>query len=355
MYSRVGIGSPQQSPNRGGFVGETFSGGRISTTAQWSTSVTTSLWLFSLLLFDPFALFTALLSVASVLFYYYIPEHYHHAELSYPVSWSVASFVVIFPVTFTIGQSFSRRERGNTCLAQIKSLMIHIYVAHSIWDWDKTKNGRRNMPAVHAAGVKNILLQQAEILNDCLNLPPICPTRTKDGESYSFEDTEKFGARVEERRVLMARMMKCVRELGCCVELLKYHGLPANEASRVNQYSHMVQTDINDALQLKDFRTPLRIRGEWAPGVASVLNAILILTCSFPLSSLGTQPPAFVQIYLVLLPIFYGPNYAHMAKHGTNLAFAICFSIFISMALVGLFNVQVSRIHVQSLIWIHLF
>lgn len=136
------------------------SNGRISTSASWSTSVTTSLWLFSLLLLDPLAIATASISVASVLFYYYVPEAYHHSELSYPVSWTVASFVVIFPVTFTIGQSFSRRERGNNCMAQIKSLMVHIYVAHSIWDWDKSKNGRRNMPSVHAAGVKSILLQQ---------------------------------------------------------------------------------------------------------------------------------------------------------------------------------------------------
>jgi hypothetical protein len=213
----------------GNYVGKNHSGGRISTVASWSTSVTTSLWLFSLLLFDPFALATACMSIASVLFYFYVPEAYHHSELSYPVSWTVASFVVIFPVTFTIGQSFSRRERANNCLAQIKSLMVHIFVAHSIWDWDKSRNGRRNMPSVHAAGVKSILLQQAEILTDCLNLPPICPTRTQEGESYSFEKRDQFEDRVEERRVLLARMMKCARELGCCVELLKYHGLPANE------------------------------------------------------------------------------------------------------------------------------
>jgi hypothetical protein len=263
-----------------------------------------------MLVFDPLALGTSVLSTLSCLFYYYVPEHWGHSEISYPVSWSVASFVVIFPVTFTINQSFARRERGNNCLAQIKSLIVHVYLAHSIWDWDKSKNGRRNMPSAHAQGVKHILLTQVEILTDCLNLPPICPTRTHDGESFSFEKKDEFEVRVEQRRKALARMMSCVRQLGCCVELLKYHGLPANEASRANQYSHMVQTDINEVLQLKDFRTPLRIR-------------------------------AFVQIYLCLLPIFYGPNYAHMAKHGTNLPFAICFSIFISMALVGLFNVQI--------------
>jgi hypothetical protein len=32
------------------------------------------------------------------------------------------------------------------------------------------------------------------------------------------------------------------------------------------------------------------LHGEWDPSVASVLNAIRILTCSFPLSALGSQP-----------------------------------------------------------------
>jgi hypothetical protein len=275
--------------------------------ANYTGVVYTALGLLCELIVDPFAIFTGCLSIASVLYYTYA----YDKMFAYPVSWSCMSFVVIFPITYVIGQAFRRRENGLEHLAQIKSLLVHVYIAHSEWDWGKDKNGRSAIPEEHAAGVKRILLDQADILSDALMLPPLCATATREQpEAYSMESIEYYSARLTVRERSMCRMMHTIKRLAMAVELLKYHGLPANEASRVNQYSHMIQTNVNNLLQLKDYRTPLRVR-------------------------------AFVRVYIALLPGLYGPYYADMAKKGLTVWFAIVFALFISTALVALFNVQV--------------
>jgi hypothetical protein len=274
---------------------------------HYIATIYTAIRLMLELLVDPFTILCGVISVASVLFYTYAYDEY----FAYSVSWTVASFVVIFPMTYVINQAFARRERGNACLATIRSLLIHIYSAHSQWDWDKDKNGRGAVPVQHAEGVKATILAMAHILADALTLPPLCPTATRDApESYQMEEQEYYSARVSVRERAVCKLMHCIKKLALSVELLKYHGFPANEASRVNSYSHKVLTPINILLQLKDYRTPLRVR-------------------------------AFVRVYITVLPIFYGPYYAHMAKRGGSVAYAIVFALFISTALVALFNVQV--------------
>ena len=120
------------------------------------------------------------------------------------------------------------------------------------------------------------------------------------------------------------RIVYLVRQLAIKVEDFKRYGLSPSEASRLHQYSTKFYINLQNLLDIKDFRTPYLVR-------------------------------SFARVYILILPLFYGPYYAEVAhggydggegghgdftRHGTNLLFACCLSAFTSLAQVGLFNAQ---------------
>ena len=155
------------------------------------------------------------------------------------------------------------------------------------------------------------MISYADALSDTLILPPLCPTASADApEQYSFEKQEHFRARHDVRERAKTRMMQITKKLSAGIELLKFHGLPANEASRINNYAQMIQTATNRLVLLKDFRTPQYVR-------------------------------AFVRVFICLMPVLYSPYYSDMHHHTMPMVYVLAFALFIQMAFVGLFNVQV--------------
>ena len=60
-----------------------------------------------------------------------VAPNYFGDDLRYDrLSWTLVSVAVVFPLVYTIGQAFRRREEALSHLATLKSLVLHIYLEH---------------------------------------------------------------------------------------------------------------------------------------------------------------------------------------------------------------------------------
>ena len=82
------------------------------------------------------------------------------------------------------------------------------------------------------------------------------PTWNTNRHIYTKQGRE-FKARVIKReRELTRRLSYYYSQLHWFVEDLKDRGLPANEASRINQYNSILQGDFEALAMVKSYRTP---------------------------------------------------------------------------------------------------
>jgi hypothetical protein len=108
----------------------------VSSARHRLVEVVTSFYMFATLIYSHFAVAVSTLAVSSVQFF----STYHPSQetFTYRLSWNIVSFAVVFPLTFSIGQAFRRREAANTDLTLISAHLMHIWLAHMTWDWGKT-------------------------------------------------------------------------------------------------------------------------------------------------------------------------------------------------------------------------
>eukprot|EP00955_Chlamydomonas_euryale_P034510 349804-Chlamydomonas_euryale.AAC.1 len=96
----------------------------------------------------------------------------------------------------------------------------------------------------------------------------------------------------------------CMHAAAC----LQAAGLPANEATRIRLYFLNITTSLHQLRMIKAYRTPVGLR-------------------------------VFSRVFTIMLPALFGPYYANMAV-STHIAFSLCFSVVICIALLGLFNLR---------------
>ena len=51
------------------------------------------------------------------------------------MNWSLVSLALVFPLVYSIGQAFRRREEALDDIADVKSLLCQSFLAHINWDW----------------------------------------------------------------------------------------------------------------------------------------------------------------------------------------------------------------------------
>jgi hypothetical protein len=90
-------------------------------------------------------------------------------------------------------------------------------------------------------------------------------------------------------------------------ERLKFVGLPATEISRLRQYERFMGEAMENLRMLKMYRTPQALR-------------------------------SFARIFTLILPAFYAPTFAQLARDVNSLGMGICFGLLIAVGLSGLFN-----------------
>ncbi|RHY33267.1 hypothetical protein DYB32_002212 [Aphanomyces invadans] len=206
-----------------------------------------------------------------------------------------------------VAKQFPSVMIGSYVNLKVKAITSNVLMANAIWDWGK--NERVKLAPDHALRTKRILKGIASDVRRVLMLPTFTRGRhrfTTSGMDEAKEFTHAF-------HYLCRRITFSTTLLHRQVEFMKAAGLPANEASRINQYHWFIQARIEKLCNIKLYRTPQATR-------------------------------SFTRLCILVLPLFYGPYYVYVATTGTsvhtNFAFALTLSLATSLIMIGIFNVE---------------
>jgi hypothetical protein len=184
---------------------------------------------------------------------------------------------IIFPIVFSINGAYKRRETALTKYSAIKSLGKAIYFATRDWLDHPSKETLEK--------IKELLVN---LLNSCKIL---------------------FSGKIEESRKNEERVYEAFSEISKFIKNdLRGNGLAAGEVSRCNQYLSKMFISFEDAKHIYQYRTPKTLR-------------------------------TFSAIFISILPILYGPYFAHEAMQYSPYVRYIM-PILFSLVLVSLANIQ---------------
>jgi len=183
---------------------------------------------------------------------------------------------IVFPIVFSIGGAYKRREVALDQYGSIKAHGRALYFAVNHW--------LENPPKELSIELKKHL---HDLLQSCKEMftHPIPELAKREKEIYnSFENLSLF------------------------IKKLRSHGLPSGEASRSNQFLSKMMISFERIKHIYQYRTPRTLR-------------------------------TYSDIFIVVLPIIYGPHFAENPQdfnYGLQFAVPILFSVI----LVALDNIQ---------------
>jgi len=183
---------------------------------------------------------------------------------------------IIFPIVFSIGGAYKRREVALDEYGSIKAHGRALYFA--ILHWLENPH-------------ENLKLELKEQLKDLLESNKLLLTNP----TSELEKREKV-------------VYDNFRNLSEFIKKLRSHGLPSGEASRSNQFLSKMMISFERIKHIYQYRTPRTLR-------------------------------TYSDIFIIILPIIYGPHFADSAtnfSYGLQFAVPILFSVI----LVALDNIQ---------------
>lgn len=189
-----------------------------------------------------------LISVLAVIATHYCIAYSIHSDLPS----SLVAVAIVFPIVFSIGAAYERREEALQSLGSLRAGIAAIYFAHRDW----VKNS-----ASHADRGRELGLRLYAGIRDALMAKP------KERSVKSLAVYEVFSAYSQSH------------------EALREAGLGSTELSRINNFLWNMMSDFEQVRMIADYRTPGSLR-------------------------------AFSKIYLNLFPILYAPFYADIAGKG---------------------------------------
>ncbi|CAJ1362947.1 unnamed protein product [Effrenium voratum] len=284
---------------------------------------------FAKLMASPDTVIVNITAVVSVLFYIRcVPE------LHMNLTWTAISFALAFPLQTAVREAYKRREAALMAIADFRATMMNVFLANQVWDWPgadgwygraednvpkedgghgKKKGSFKDTPLSHQHGdrVFNLLIRLVDALQELLLVPRRGRSRQEFCVCISPEKELVEEAELKGRIVAL----KLLSRLHRAVEDLKAAGMPANEASRINQYNMFLCRDFEKLWSYKTYRTPTTLR-------------------------------SVCRVSIQLMPFFFGPYYVHLVVDPKTdevsrqrLIFACVFSCLISTILVALLNV----------------
>ncbi len=184
---------------------------------------------------------------------------------------------IIFPVVFSIGGAYKRRERALDEYGSMKSHGRAIYFATRDWLED---------PSDETLAKARMLL--GDLLQSCKKL---------------------FSEPVKDLRANEAAVYEGFSELSQYIKNdLRGNGLAGGEVSRCNQFLSKMFISFEHIKHIYQYRTPRTLR-------------------------------AFSDFFITILPPLYGPYFAHVAQeYSTNLEYVL--PVLLSFILVSLDNIQ---------------
>lgn len=227
------------------------------------------------------------------------------------LSWTFVAIVIVFPLTYEVNMSFRRREEGLRLLASLMSTLSAIAMAHLQWDWNKGGGGRDALPEDYKAQVLECLTELVNAIVEYLKFPLV----TRARNFFTEEGARELALFEPDMQDSFNLIYTNICKLSQFVEVLKSEGLPANEASRINQWHQFLTRDIEHLRNIKEYRTPQ-----------------------------GTR--SLARVFIQLTPWIYGPYFlwiAHGADQTRTLEgymFAFIVMTVVVLSMVALYNVQ---------------
>jgi hypothetical protein len=221
----------------------------------------------------------------------------------------LVAFALTAPITAALTMSFARRERALMWTADFRSWSYHLYLAHCLWDWEENE-GRSGAKDVNWLEHCDAVLAQLIGIGDELSRFLTLPTTSRSRHRHTRHGRREAARTIEVAYHLLNSMAtQRMTRLVFYSERLKKIGLPSGEASRLRQYERFISSMIEQLRMVKMYRTPQAFR-------------------------------SFARIFTLVLPPFYAPSYAQVAKDIDSLAVGICFGLLTALGLTMLFESQ---------------
>lgn len=204
----------------------------------------------------------------------YICSHY---DLTAKFPDMLVGVAIVFPVVFSIGSAYTRRETALQRYADFKGHAIAVYYAMRDWPSDKD----HDLPARAASLMKEMLMSMKDMFK-----------------------THRNPQWVENEKIMFERFSR----LSLLTMQMRQHGVQSGEISRVSQYVSKMIIAFDNMKIIHHYRTPITLR-------------------------------AYSKVFIYIFPIIYGPYFASTAhEYATSLEYVM--PVLYSFILVSLDNIQ---------------
>ncbi len=193
----------------------------------------------------------------------------------YPLT--IISTAVIFPIVFSIGHAYKRRESALDDYGTIKAHGRALYFAARDWLPDQSDDRLRHVELV-----------LVHLLKSCRDL------FKADRQQISKYEREVYAS---------------FSELSEFVKRMRAEGLASGECSRCNQYISKMIVAFESVKHIYQYRTPRTLR-------------------------------AFSDFFIIILPLVYGPYFAHQAIEYQAPELTYVMPVLFAVILTGLDNIQ---------------
>ncbi len=184
---------------------------------------------------------------------------------------------IVFPVVFSIGSAYTRRETALQRLADFKGHAVALYYAARDWPSDKNHD--------LAAQTKVIIHDMMLLMKDMF--------KTSRGPSWVNSEV---------------KMYQLFSKLSLLTMEFRKYGVQSGEISRVSQYVSKIVIAYDNMKVIHNYRTPITLR-------------------------------MYSKVFIYVFPIIYGPYFASMVKE-FSLALEYVMPVLYSFILVSLDNIQ---------------
>jgi hypothetical protein len=185
---------------------------------------------------------------------------------------------IVFPVVFSIGSAYNRREVALQRFSDFKGHAIALYYATRDWPTDKNND----LPARIRENVKELLV--------------LIRTMFVNSKRTDWDEKEKD-------------IYEHFSKLSVLTQELRTYGCQSTEVSRVSQYVSKMIIAFDNLKIIQVYRTPITLR-------------------------------AYSKVFIYIFPIIYGPYFASTFKDYSTYLLGYVMPILYSFILVSLDNIQ---------------
>lgn len=216
---------------------------------------------------------TLVITTLSVISTYFC---YHHG-LTAKFPDMLVGVAIVFPVVFSIGSAYNRRETALQRLADFKGHAIAIYYATRDWPTDKLND----LPSRTRELIKEMMVLIKTLL------------KSKDKQEFTRNE---------------ARMYELFSQMSQVAIEMRNYGAQPTEVSRASQYISKMIIAFDNMKVIHNYRTPITLR-------------------------------TYSKVFIYIFPIIYGPYFASSFKdYSAHLEYVM--PVLYSFILVSLDNIQ---------------